>query len=191
MGPPKVSPIWDYFKEDEFDYNWAICQVPGCKKARISRGKSGKPKSAMTTGVLDKHLLVHHPKTYHEFLKAKEKKETKKRKDSEDENELEMSNISKSALKNENDRNKFLKQSTLQNWVGEGKFSQSPSSVYNLSDIRAKDRHRGVLMMMVNDLQPFTVVNDPGFHYYSYTMDPHFKVRQGELGNAYFCVLIT
>ena len=178
MGPPKVSPIWEYFKEDENDYSWAICQIPGCKLIRISRGKSGKPRSAMTTGVLDKHLLLHHPKKYHEFIEAKEQKNAKKRKESEEEeNELQSGSLKNSDLRTNTERNKFLKQCTLQNWVREGTFSQSPNNIYKTADIRAKDRHRGILMMIVNDLQPFTIVNDPGFLYHSYTMHPHFKAH--------------
>ena len=31
-------------------------------------------------------------------------------------------------------------------------------------------------MMVINDLNPFSIVNDPGFLHYSYTMDPCYKV---------------
>ena len=176
MGSHKVSLIWEYFEEDSNDYSWAICQIPGCRNKRVSRGKSGKPRSAMTTGVLDKHLASHHPKAYKDFLRKKEEKEaqSKKRKeDEEDESEMESGSILKTNLRSKEDRRKFLKQSSLQNWWGEGKLVQSPSSTYDINDIRAKDRHRGVLMMVINDLQPFSMVNDPGFLHYSHTMDRH------------------
>ena len=42
-----------------------------------------------------------------------------------------------------------------------------------MEDTRAKERHIGVLSMIVLDLQPFSIVSDPGFNYYSYKMDPN------------------
>ena len=176
MPPSKCSPIWDYFKEDPLDYSWAICQVPGCSLGRISCGKSGKPRSSMTTGVLDKHLLTHHPKKYGDFLQRKSVKVNENKRKAEEDNEMENANVPHSNLRNNNERKKYLTQSSLQNWVGQGSFSQSSSSVYDINDIRAKDRHRGVLMMVINDLQPFTIVNDPGFLHMMFTMDPHYKV---------------
>ena len=47
---------------------------------------------------------------------------------------------------------------------------------YDIHDLRARERHKGILMMVILDLQPWNIVNDPGFIYYSNTLDPHYKV---------------
>ena len=53
----------------------------------------------MTTGVLDKHLLVHHPKKYNDFLMTKEAKEKDNNKRKGDEfNEMENKEIPKTNL---------------------------------------------------------------------------------------------
>ena len=39
--PPKLSPIWRYFEESPGDPSTALCKVPGCKNAKVSRGKQG------------------------------------------------------------------------------------------------------------------------------------------------------
>jgi hypothetical protein len=35
-------------------------------------------------------------------------------------------------------------------------------------------------MMVILDLQPWNIVNDPGFLYYSNQLDPHYKVASGK-----------
>jgi hypothetical protein len=47
---------------------------------------------------------------------------------------------------------------------------------YDVNDPCAKVKHRGILMMIVTDLQPFSIVNDPGFLHYSKLLDPRFTV---------------
>ena len=47
---------------------------------------------------------------------------------------------------------------------------------YDVNDPRAKEKHRGILIMIVTDLQPFSIVNDPGFLHYSKLLDPRFTV---------------
>ena len=47
---------------------------------------------------------------------------------------------------------------------------------YDVTDSRAKEKHRGILTMIVTDLQPFSMVNDPGFLHYSKLLDPRFTV---------------
>ena len=48
-------------------------------------------------------------------------------------------------------------------------------------DARAKEKHKGILMMVIMDLQPWSMVNDPGFLYFSSQMDPHYKVASDKL----------
>ena len=53
---------------------------------------------------------------------------------------------------------------------------QDPPNTYDIHDARAKEKHKGILMMVIMDLQPWSMVNDPGFLYFSSQMDPHYKV---------------
>ena len=48
---------------------------------------------------------------------------------------------------------------------------------YDINDARAKSKHRAVLTMMIVDLKPFRMVNDPGFLNYSKLLDPRFAVE--------------
>ena len=47
---------------------------------------------------------------------------------------------------------------------------------YDTNDARAQVKHRGILTMMITDLKPFSLVNDPGFLNYSKLVDPSFTV---------------
>ena len=47
---------------------------------------------------------------------------------------------------------------------------------YESNDPRAKVKHWGILTMMVTDLKPFSIVNDPGFLHYSKVLEPRFTV---------------
>ena len=47
---------------------------------------------------------------------------------------------------------------------------------YDVSNPRARVKHRGILTIMVTDLKPFSIVNDPGFLHYSKLLDPRFTV---------------
>lgn len=71
-----------------------------------------------------------------------------------------------------------MQQSTISSWVGGGHTSsgQAGGSTYDIHDQRAKEKHKGILMMVVMDLQPWSFVNDPGFVYCAYQLDPHYKV---------------
>ena len=76
-------------------------------------------------------------------------------------------------LRTNKKRKEFLVQTKVSSFtVG----SPSSTACYDIHDARAKEKHRGILMMVVLDLQPWSIVNDPGFLYYSSQMDPHYKV---------------
>ena len=47
---------------------------------------------------------------------------------------------------------------------------------YEVNDPRAKVKHQGILTVIVTDIKPFSVVNDPGFLNYSKLLDPRFTV---------------
>ena len=85
MGPVKRSVIWEYFQEDEIDYTNAKCSVPGCKRPLVSRGKTGTPRSKLSTTNLTSHLYTYHPKKFNDY-NEKKSRESEKRKRGEDEN---------------------------------------------------------------------------------------------------------
>ena len=69
----------------------------------------------------------------------------------------------------------FLVQSKVSSWVTGGGATKADHT-YDIHDARAKEKHKGILMMVIMDLQPWSMVNDPGFLYFSSQMDPHYKV---------------
>ena len=178
--PPKKSPIWKYYEEDVKDPSNVICKVPGCKKSTVSRGKEGSSKGNLSNVPMTNHLKNNHPKVYSEFIKAKVSKETadkRKFEEENEENEMEDGTTPLFNLRTQSQRQEFLHQTNLNSWVGGNHvIKQSKETVYDIHDMRAKDRHRGVLMMVLIDLQPWNFVSDPGFLYYSNQMDPHYKV---------------
>jgi hypothetical protein len=176
--PPKKSPVWQHFEEDASDHTNVLCKVPGCKKSKVSRGKEGTSKGNLSNAAMTNHLKNNHPRVYTDFMKAKTAKDSadKRKLDEEkEENEMEGGTVPLFNLNTLKKRREFLQQTSLNSWVGATSV-QGQGSVYDVHDIRAKERHKGVLMMVVVDLQPWNFVSDPGFIYYSNQMDPHYKV---------------
>ena len=171
----KTSPIWDYFVEDSSDPTNVLCTVPGCKSRKVSRGKTGLNKATLSNTPMMNHLKLFHPKVNAEFIKKKADKEVssgEKRKEY-DEDEMESGTVPIFNLRTNKKRKEFMDQSKISSFtVG----NPSSGATYEIHDARAKEKHRGILMMVVLDLQPWSIVNDPGFLYYSNQMDPHYKV---------------
>ena len=192
MGPTKKSPIWDFFEEEKNDPTTALCQVPGCK-TKVSRGKSGSSKSNMSNAPMTNHLKIHHPKQHTEYLRKKAdlaNATSEKRKDMEEENEMEGGSVPLFNLRTKKQRKDFFVQSKVSSWVTGAGARSSNSDMYDIHDARAKEKHKGILMMVILDLQPWSMVNDPGFLYYSTQMDPHYQVAsdkfyRGLLDKAY------
>ena len=188
MPQAKKSPIWEYFNIDDGDESTAICKVPGCKDKKVGRGNK-ETKKYNTTNLIT-HLKRHKVdyEKYCSLKMAKEASEKRKRDDEEGEDdgddEEQMESTSSGRLRSKKDRESFIKkQSSLLGFItssGDPTSSFRPSlnaDKYSKNDPRAKDRNRGILMMIAQDLRPYEVVNSPGFIYYSHVMDPHFEVR--------------
>ena len=177
--PPKQSPIWDFFQEVDGDPSKVKCQIAGCK-ATVSRGKSASAKSALTNTSMVSHLTKHHSKEYKIFCDKKDNLDLKKRKEEEDnsDNDMENSSVPVFDIRTHNKRQKFLQQSTLSSWAvkNSNHIVRSKGSIYSFQDLRAKDKHKGVLMMVILDLEPWTIVDNPGYIFNSYQLDPHYKV---------------
>ena len=194
--PPKKSILWKHYQEDIADPTNVFCQVPGCKKPKVSRGKTGSTRGNLSNVPMSNHLKNNHPKEFEEFTKAKKDKDAEDEKKAEEEqakNEMEDGDtVPLWHLKTHKQKENFLTQTNLGSWVT-GRFVEQKSrsgAVYDIHDPRSKDRHRGILSMVVLDLQPWTFVSDPGFIYYSSRMDPHYKVASTTfyrelLGKAY------
>ena len=70
----------------------------------------------------------------------------------------------------------FLQKLITGCYYNETSGGQSEGTTYSFTDDRAKQRHKGVLMMVIMDLHPWTIVDNPGYIYNSYQLDPHYKV---------------
>ena len=164
---PRSAKIWKYFEDDPDNYTNALCTIPNCKHPKVSRGPDNCSKSNLAVSCLNAHVKTHHPREHKELLlEMKSDDVEKKRKAAEEEEADEMEN--KSLVDK-----KAKSQGTL-----DGYFGGLPSTSgdhYSFNDVRAKDRHRGILIMMVTDLQPFSFVEDVGFKAFCATMDRNFK----------------
>jgi hypothetical protein len=56
-----------------------------------------------------------------------------------------------------------------------GSTQESP---YDIHDLRTRERHKDVLMMVILDFQQWSIVNDHGSLYFSNTLDPHIALVQ-------------
>ena len=114
---------------------------------------------APNTSPIWDQLRNHHPREYKDHLlaavKAKENDKKRKSNDDEEANEMEHNSLADKRAKGDT-------QTTLSGWM-QGVSSGSSSSVYPFNDPRAKERHRGILTLMILDLQPFSFVTDIGF----------------------------
>ena len=81
-------------------------------------------------------------------------------------------------------RGRCFLSSQRSNWCAAGSTSQE--SVCDIHDASARERHKGILIMVILDLQPWNIVNDPGFLYYSNQLDPHYKVASDKFYVAYW-----
>ena len=168
--PKKTSLLWDYFEEDNDDYTFVICQVEGCTQ-KISRGKSGSDRNRLSNTGMKTHLMAIHQKEYGEFL-AKEKTQdaTKAADDEEKRDADETENMGDSPFNlRTHKRRKTFFQQNLPDMV-------DSMVTYEARDPRARVKHQGILTMIVTDLKPFSIVNDPGFLQYSKLLDPRFTV---------------
>ena len=166
----KRSPLWNYFDEVVGDPTNVTCKVGECKQI-ISRGKTGKERSRLSNTGMRGHLKSTHKDEYAELLH--------KEKDIEDAiattemgvleaDETENSGVTIFTLRTQKKRKSFFQQH-LPDMV-------QAKQCYDVNDPRAKDKHRGILTMIVTDLQPFSILNDPGFLHYSKLFEPRYTI---------------
>ena len=178
MAPVKKSPIWEFFKVSDQEPSDATCLVVGCKSKKVSRGKVGGPRSKLSNSPMVNHLSNHHPKEYRLFCDNKavcEKRKVEEEENNNGDEDLENCSVPVFDLNVHKKRQKFLQQS-ITGWFNNGaSVAQSEGTTCSFTDDRAKQRHKGVLIMVIMDLHPWTIVN-PGYIYNSYQLDPYYKV---------------
>ena len=165
---PKSSALWDYFVEKKEDFTFVICKVPDCGK-EISRGKTGVPRGGLGNFGMKNHLKSH-TEEYAQFRKKEKLKAEavfEKSKAEQEASEVEET-VQIFKLNTHKRRENFFQQ-TLPDWVD----SRNP---YDFHDRRSKEKHKGIITMMITDLKPFSMVNDPGFLNFCKMMDPRFTV---------------
>ena len=166
----KTSLLWEYFKEEVGDPTFVICQIQGCQ-AKISRGKTGTERSRLSNTGMSTHLESAHKKEWGEYLVKKREREGLKAAEEEqleEADETEDLGVSIFNLRTHKKRKSFFQQ----NLPG----MLESQMTYDMNDPRAKSKHKGILTMIVTDLKPFSIVNDPGFLNYSKLLDPRFAV---------------
>ena len=166
----KTSLLWEYYKEEVSDPSFVICQVEGCK-ARISRGKTGTGRSRLSNTGMSTHLESTHKREWGEYLTKKNEKDGVKAAEEaaiEDQDETENLGVQIFNLKSHKKRKSFFQQNLPDMFESQ--------VTYDFNDPRAKAKHQGILTMIVTDMKPFNIVNDPGFLNYSKLLDPRFAV---------------
>ena len=132
-----------------------FCKVNGCK-AKVSRGKTGTGKANLSNAPMMQYLKLKHPKENAEFCKETV---AEKRKADEEDNDLETGADPLFNLRTSSKRQDFLHQARVSDWCLAGSSRQE--SPYDIHDLRARERHKGILMMVILDLRPWNIVNDP------------------------------
>ena len=152
------------------DPTLVICQIQGCQ-AKISRGKTGSDRSRLSNTGMSTHLESTQKKECGEYLIKKREREGLKAAEDEqlaEEDETEDLGVPIFNLRTQKKRKSFFQQ----NLPG----MLESHMTYDVNDPRAKAKHKGILTMIVTDLKPFSIVNDPGFLNYSKLLDPRFAV---------------
>ena len=153
-----TSIIWDYFEKDIAQPSHAKCKACNVK---VSRGSSN-PK-LMTTTNLKTHLKKHHKELYDQLNEKKIAEINVKRKAEED-----AQNGSGTVLKNKKQKEKFL-QETLPEAIAK-------TQVWPIGHTSAKEAHKRVLLMIIQDLKPFSEVNHGGLLQLLKFLQPKFEL---------------
>ena len=151
----KRSEIWRYFSESS-NSRKVTCDL--CK-VQVSQGAdNGKAKS---TTPLTRHLEKSHEKEFAEFQKLKNAK--KQKLETEDDGQTKLFNC----------RTKQERKQMLQTSIGE---SFDRGKVLDFKSDQAQKYHSKVFEMMILDLKPFDIVNNPGFIRLCYAFDRRFEL---------------
>jgi hypothetical protein len=153
------SPVWSFFDKLVDDPSHVECKQ--CK-VKVSRGSSNPKK--MTNSNMKNHLSQKHPDQYTTFKKTDEENNQKKRQAEEDEEDP----AGAFSLRNKKQKNDLL-QLTVPDLMADN------TEGWKMNDPRNMRIHKSVLTHMIWDLQPFNIVNQPGFLTLLKTLNPKFS----------------
>ena len=142
MGKTVFSPIWQFFEKSVADPSFAVCKVDNCK-SKVSRGS--KEPSKMTNTNLVNHLLRNHKDIYDKF-KEKDKENNEKRKVDED--------ARATILKNKKQKFEYFQQTLPETVLSH--------VVWKKDNPHAKEGHKRVLLMIIQDLRPYSDIMKGG-----------------------------
>jgi hypothetical protein len=159
----KRSYLWNYFTVSASDSKYACCNLCNVK---ISRG-SNNPKYQSLSG-LSSHLKTSHPQ-------IKEKNQTKITSFTETENcQSESEPVSRKRtmplfdIKSKKQRTEML-QCTIPGWV-------DTNSKIDTNSEKGQRFHKSIFEMILLDIQPWSVVNDPGFLRHQALIAPNYEI---------------
>lgn len=156
MGKGVRSPIWQYFDKSVAEPSFAICKK--CK-SKVSRG-SKEPKK-MTNSNLVSHLLRNHEDLHKLYKQIDGQNNENKRKAEEEE---EVRGIT---LKNKKQKNDYF-QLTLPESVLKATLWVKDSPM-------TKESHKRVLLMMIQDLRPYSDIMKGGLLQLLKFLQPKFE----------------
>jgi hypothetical protein len=138
------------------DISFAIC-----KKCKSKTSRGSKDPKRMTNTNLVSHLLKNHKDLYDQY-KAKDKENNEKKRKAQDEEEA-----SGITLKNKKQRDDYFQQTLPESVLKTVAWSKdSPSS---------KEGHNRVLLMMIQDLRPYTDIMKGGLLQLLKFLQPKFQ----------------
>ena len=145
MGKIASSPIWKFFEKLVGDPSFVICQVDKCG-SKVSRGS--RLPSKMTNTNLVNHLSRNHKEEFLKFKESDEEKKDHKRK------ALEDVEVHGTIFKNKKQKEQYFQQ-TLPDTVRK-------TEVWKNDNPNSQEGHRRVLLMMIQDLRPYTDIMKGG-----------------------------
>ena len=160
----KQSYLWNHFTIIVSDPKYVTCNT--CN-IRVSRG-SENPKKQTISG-LSSHLKTRHP----QITEKNDTSPAAENSDSNSENDQQVPNKRKRPfllfdINSKKQRNELL-QSTIPGWV-------ETSSKIDTNSEKGQKFHKSIFEMIILDLQPWSIVNDPGFLRHHAPIAPNYEI---------------
>ena len=155
MGKGVTSPIWEHYDKLLAEPGFVLCKK--CK-SKISRGNKN-PKKMTNTNMLN-HLRVKHKSLFDLYRKTDEENNEKRKKEQDEE-------AGRSTLKNQRQKDEYFQQ-TLPEAI-------LRTVVWHKDSSDAKEGHKRVLLMMIQDMQPYSDIMKGGLLQLLKFLQPKFK----------------
>ena len=145
MGKAATSPIWQYFDKSVADPSVVICKIENCK-SKVSRGSSNP--RLMTNTNLVNHLQRNHKEAYNKYKEKDSENNEKKRK------AQESNDVRGTILLNKKQKDEYLQQTLPEAVLN--------SAVWKKDNPNSKEGHRRILLMIIQDLRPYSDIMKGG-----------------------------